>query len=128
MNSPPNADSARDKRLEPDSNVTIERDLHLQKHHLPRLSIEAGMQIDESDEQLEMANSPRAISAPSRLISRTSTRTPPSETKFRGKMLSEPPEKVQDAVLPSDLYVRSSIEIKSTLDLSVGRSGRAESF
>jgi hypothetical protein len=35
--------------LEPDSNVTVERDLHPQKHHWPSFSTEEGMQIDESD-------------------------------------------------------------------------------
>jgi hypothetical protein len=55
---PENADSAIDESLEPDSNVTVERDLHLEKHHLPRLSTEEGMKIDESDEHQANADSP----------------------------------------------------------------------
>jgi hypothetical protein len=46
-----NADSSMDESLEPDSNVTLERELHLSKQCLPSLSTDEGMQIDESDEQ-----------------------------------------------------------------------------
>jgi hypothetical protein len=42
---------------EPDSNVTVERDLHPEKQYWPSLSTEEGMQIDESDEQLQNADS-----------------------------------------------------------------------
>jgi hypothetical protein len=45
------------ERLEPDSNVTVERDLHLEKHSLSRRVTEAGMQIDETDEQERKAKS-----------------------------------------------------------------------
>jgi hypothetical protein len=37
--------------LEPDSNVTVERDLHPRKHSVQRFSTDEAMQIDESDEQ-----------------------------------------------------------------------------
>jgi hypothetical protein len=37
--------------------VTLERDQHPQKQSLPSFSIEEGMQIDESDEQTENADS-----------------------------------------------------------------------
>jgi hypothetical protein len=46
-----NADLAIDESFEPDSNVTLERDLHPSKHFLPSISTEEGMKIDESDEQ-----------------------------------------------------------------------------
>jgi HPt (histidine-containing phosphotransfer) domain-containing protein len=46
-----NAYSSIDKSLESDSNVTVERDLHSKKDHLPSVSTDEGMQIDESDEQ-----------------------------------------------------------------------------
>jgi hypothetical protein len=52
-----NANSAIDERLELDSNVTVEREPHSQKHPSPRLSTDEGMQIDESDEQRENADS-----------------------------------------------------------------------
>jgi hypothetical protein len=52
-----NADSAIDKSFESDSNVTVERDLHSEKHSLPRLWTEEGMKIDESDEQDQNAYS-----------------------------------------------------------------------
>jgi hypothetical protein len=52
-----NADSAIDERLESDSNVTVERNLHPWKQHLPSVSTDEGMQIDESDEQLQNADS-----------------------------------------------------------------------
>jgi hypothetical protein len=45
------ADSSIDESREPDSNVTLERDLHPWKQYLPSFSTEEGMQIDESDEQ-----------------------------------------------------------------------------
>jgi hypothetical protein len=119
---------AIDESLEPDSNVTVERDPHLEKHDPPRLSTLEGMQIDESDEQSQNADCPRARAAPSRLTSRTSTRTPSSETKFRGKTPPEAGDKVQNPILPSLLYERLSIEIKSTPEVSVARAGPAESF
>jgi hypothetical protein len=37
--------------LEPDSNVTRERDSHFKKHPGLTFSTEAGMEIDDSDEQ-----------------------------------------------------------------------------
>jgi hypothetical protein len=43
--------------LEPDSNVTVERDWHKEKQYLPRRSTDEGMQIDESDEQFKNADS-----------------------------------------------------------------------
>jgi hypothetical protein len=46
-----------DKRLESDSNVTVERDVHRQKDRLPSVSREEGMQIAESDEHLKNADS-----------------------------------------------------------------------
>jgi hypothetical protein len=54
---PRNARSSIDKSLEPDSNVTVERDSHRVKQCLPRLLTEEGMQIDESDEQFRNADS-----------------------------------------------------------------------
>jgi hypothetical protein len=53
-----NADPSIDDSLEPDSNVTVERDSHTQKHPLPSFSTDEGMQIDESDEQCENDSSP----------------------------------------------------------------------
>jgi hypothetical protein len=50
-----NAYSSIDESLEPDSNVTVERDPQSLKHCLPRFSTEEGMQIDESDEHSENA-------------------------------------------------------------------------
>jgi hypothetical protein len=44
-----NADSANDESLEPDSIVTVERELHPSKQFSPSISTEEGMQIDESD-------------------------------------------------------------------------------
>jgi hypothetical protein len=41
--------------LEPDSNVTVERDAHFAKQCLPIRSTVEGMQIDVSDEQFENA-------------------------------------------------------------------------
>jgi hypothetical protein len=41
--------------LEPDSNVTVERDRHSEKHCRQSLSTDEGIQIDESDEQPENA-------------------------------------------------------------------------
>jgi hypothetical protein len=102
--------------------VTVERDLHSEKQSLPRLSTEEGMQI--------FVRIPhRPLFALSHPRSRTSTRTPSSETKFRGKKHPEDPEhpeEVQNAVLPSDLYDRfsTSIEIKS--EGSDPRPGPAE--
>jgi hypothetical protein len=46
-----NADSSMNESLEPDSNVTAERDLHPWKQSGPSLSTEDGMQMDESDKQ-----------------------------------------------------------------------------
>jgi hypothetical protein len=54
---PENADSAIDESWEIDSNVTVERDLHPDKHDLPSISTEEGMKIDESDEQSWNADS-----------------------------------------------------------------------
>jgi hypothetical protein len=51
-----NADSPIDESLEPDLNVTVERDLHSKKHIVPSFSTEEGMQIDESDGQDENAD------------------------------------------------------------------------
>jgi hypothetical protein len=48
-----NDNSAIDESLEPDSNVTVERELHPEKHPVPRLSTQEGMQINESDKQKE---------------------------------------------------------------------------
>jgi hypothetical protein len=42
--------SAIDESLELDSNVIVERDVHLEKHASPRLSTEDGMQIHESEQ------------------------------------------------------------------------------
>jgi hypothetical protein len=53
-----NAFSSIDESLEPDSNVTAERERQSPKHSLPRLSRREGRQIDESDEQKENANFP----------------------------------------------------------------------
>jgi hypothetical protein len=47
-----------DESLESDSNVSVERDLHPEKQFLPSLSTEEGMQIDDSDEQNQNADSP----------------------------------------------------------------------
>jgi hypothetical protein len=52
-----NADSSMDESLEPDSNVTVERESHSEKQVLPRLSTDEGMQIDESDEQFQNEDS-----------------------------------------------------------------------
>jgi hypothetical protein len=43
--------------FEPDSNVTVERDLHLEKQDLSIVSTADGMQIDESDKHTEKAES-----------------------------------------------------------------------
>jgi hypothetical protein len=53
----PNAEPSIDESLQPDSNVTLESDLHSLKHRLSSFSTEEGMQIDESDEQHENADS-----------------------------------------------------------------------
>jgi hypothetical protein len=45
-----NGELAIDESLEPDSNVTNERDLHPEKQPRPTVSTEEGMQIDESHE------------------------------------------------------------------------------
>jgi hypothetical protein len=45
---------------QPDSNVKLERSLHLLKQKSGILSIDEGMQIDLSDEQCPNAESPRA--------------------------------------------------------------------
>jgi hypothetical protein len=37
--------------------VTVERDVHKEKHDLPSISTEEGMKIDESDEQPQNADS-----------------------------------------------------------------------
>jgi hypothetical protein len=46
-----NADSSIDESFEPDSNATLERDSHSEKHSLPICLTEEGMKTDESDEQ-----------------------------------------------------------------------------
>jgi hypothetical protein len=51
-----NADSWMDESLDPDSNVTVERDPQLSKQCLPSRSTDEGMQMDERDEQYENAN------------------------------------------------------------------------
>jgi hypothetical protein len=43
----PNAILLIDESVEPDSNVTVERDLQLSKHSLSSLSTREGMQIDD---------------------------------------------------------------------------------
>jgi hypothetical protein len=52
------ADLPIDETLQPDSNVTIERDSHPAKQAVRRFSTDEGMQIDESDEQLWKADAP----------------------------------------------------------------------
>jgi hypothetical protein len=47
---PENTSGSIDESLEPDSNVTVERDSHAEKQLLESLSTEAGMQIDESEQ------------------------------------------------------------------------------
>jgi hypothetical protein len=49
-------DSSIDKSFEPDSNVTVERDLQPRKQPLQIFPTEQGMQMDESDEHLENAH------------------------------------------------------------------------
>jgi hypothetical protein len=46
-----NPDSPIAEKLESNSNVTFERDLHSPKQRRPSVSTDEGMQIDESDEQ-----------------------------------------------------------------------------
>jgi hypothetical protein len=104
--------------------VTVDRDLQKEKHSLPSISTEEGMKIFG-------AISACRDFAPSRPRSRTSTTTPSSETKFRGKKHPEDPEgpeEVQNAVLPSDLYqtFSTSIEIKSDPEGSVSCPGPVE--
>jgi hypothetical protein len=41
--------------FEPDSNVTLERDEHREKHRISSVPTEEGMQIDESDEHFRNA-------------------------------------------------------------------------
>jgi hypothetical protein len=48
-----NAEGSMHERLEPDSNVTDERDQHSEKQDSQSFSTEEGMQIDESDEHFE---------------------------------------------------------------------------
>jgi hypothetical protein len=45
--------------LQPDSNVSVDRFLQPEKQRLGIVSIDEGMHIDWSDEQLEKADSPR---------------------------------------------------------------------
>jgi hypothetical protein len=45
------ADLPIHETLQPDSNVTVDRELHPRKHLGPRFLTDEGMQIDESDEQ-----------------------------------------------------------------------------
>jgi hypothetical protein len=45
----------RYKSLEPDSNVIVEREVHLLKQDSQMSWTEEGIQIDESDEQLQKA-------------------------------------------------------------------------
>jgi hypothetical protein len=40
--------------MEPDWNVTVERDLHSEKHFSPNFVTDEGMQMDESDQQGEI--------------------------------------------------------------------------
>jgi hypothetical protein len=54
---PQNASSSICKSLEFDSNVSVERELHLLKQDSQRVSTEEGIQIDESDEQQQNAES-----------------------------------------------------------------------
>jgi hypothetical protein len=49
------AQSSIHQSLEPDSNVIVERELHLSKLWWQILSTEEGIQIDESDEQSQNA-------------------------------------------------------------------------
>jgi hypothetical protein len=53
-----NARSLIDESCEPDSNVTVEREWHMEKQCPPSFSTEEGMQIDESDVQHMNAASP----------------------------------------------------------------------
>jgi hypothetical protein len=46
-----NANRPTHESVEPDSNVTVERDGHRAKDSLPRVLTEEGRQIDKSDEQ-----------------------------------------------------------------------------
>jgi hypothetical protein len=46
------------ENVDPDSNVTVERDLHPWKQTLPRFSTEEGMKSDDSDEPYRNAYSP----------------------------------------------------------------------
>jgi hypothetical protein len=80
-----NAYSAIDESLEPDSNVTVEREVQKEKQSLPSIATEEGRQIC-------VRISPGSSFAPSRPRSRTSTRRPASETKFREKKHPEAPE------------------------------------
>jgi hypothetical protein len=54
-----NPQAPMDKSVEPDSNVTIERDLHAWKQRSPSVSTDEGMQIDGSEEH--PANVARSI-------------------------------------------------------------------
>jgi hypothetical protein len=116
-----NADAAIDKSLEPDSNVTVKRELHRQKQLLPSILTEEGMQIS-------VVIPGCAFLASSRPKSRTSTRTPRTETKFRGKRHLDDPGDGRNAVLPSDVYERfsRSIEINSAPESSLAHAGPAE--
>jgi hypothetical protein len=52
-----NANFVTDESLEPDSNVTVERDWQSPKHPLLSFSTDEGMQIDESEEHFRNADS-----------------------------------------------------------------------
>jgi hypothetical protein len=51
------APSSIRRSVDPDSNVTVERNSHQLKQDLGRMSTDAGMTIDSSDEQYEKASS-----------------------------------------------------------------------
>jgi hypothetical protein len=53
-----NADTSIDESLEPEPNVTVERDPHRKKHALPSVLTEERREIDESDEQSANASAP----------------------------------------------------------------------
>jgi hypothetical protein len=73
-----NTSSPRDESLEPDSNVTVERESHPPKHPSLSCLTEEGMQSFHWGGELQGYNT-TGTRYP------TSTRTPSKETKFRGK-------------------------------------------
>jgi hypothetical protein len=46
-----NIEGSRRESLDPDSNMTLERDVHFKKQHCLSVVTDEGMQIEESDEQ-----------------------------------------------------------------------------